>query len=297
MGPFLVQSLATPPPPNTPVKHSPGTSLYPPPLPPPPTPPSSTALGPAFTPPPCPPPQHPRQAQPWDQPLPPPPCPPPQHPRQAQPWDQPLPPPGGAVLHPIPVDKALSACRAVFGVVGAAPPAPPPLSACGPRVDGGGKPVPWHAPWHTRAAATPPLSQGSCPLLPPPPGPLPRGSPAGPLGTPLRPRPRGLGIACPPAAPGRPRAECRGRPVLNGSTWAAHPPEGGPHPGHGSVATVTGTGGGGGAGGQRPNQKSLWTEHRPQISGPFDKILFFPRENFLMWVGGGAGSPPGADQP
>ena len=51
----------------------------------------------------------------------------------------------------------------------------------------------------------------------------------------------------------------------------------------------------GGGGGQRPT-KGLCTQHRPPISGPFDKFHFFgPEKNFLMWGSGGgaqAAIPP-----
>ena len=100
MGPFFGTKSCHPPRPNTPVKHSRGTSLYPPPCPP-----SNTPVkhspGTSLYPPPA----------------------PPQHPRQAQPWEQPPPPP----------PEALSCTRfastrrcAVLGVVGAAPPPPRP---------------------------------------------------------------------------------------------------------------------------------------------------------------------------
>ena len=52
------------------------------------------------------------------------------------------------------------------------------------------------------------------------------------------------------------------------------------------MATVTFTRGGGGVRGQA---KSLCTYNRPPSSGPSDKSYFFPRNDFLMWVGGWVG--------
>ena len=81
-------------------------------------------------------------------------------------------------------------------------------------------------------------------------------------------RPRGV----PDEAPGEGRAAIVPQPCTRS-----------PRPGH-SDRDLYRRGGGAGS---EAKKKSLCSERRPPISGPFDKNLFFPEKNCLMWAGGG----------